>query len=66
MFCRLREAEEPIHPDDQLKMLKDAIEYEQSLPVREEDIQRIEYCLTEVIKYNTLKGTKYFILYIWQ
>jgi hypothetical protein len=44
------EAAGPIHPDDQLKILKDIVECEQSLLVREGDIQRIQYYLTEVIK----------------
>jgi hypothetical protein len=44
------EAAGPIHPDDQLKMLKDIVEYEQFVPIREADIQRIEYYLTEVSK----------------
>jgi hypothetical protein len=46
------EAAGPVHPDDQLKMLKDIVEYEQCGPVREGDIQRIHYYLTEVIKYR--------------
>jgi hypothetical protein len=52
------EAEKPIHPDAQLKMLKDVVEYEQSLLIRDEDTQRIQYYLTEVIKYNNLYRTK--------
>jgi hypothetical protein len=48
------EAVEPIHPDDQLNMLKDIVECEQGLLIREEDIRHIQYYLTEVTKYNNL------------
>lgn len=47
------EAVEPIHPDDQLNMLKDIVDYEQGLLVREEDICHMQRYLAEVTKYNT-------------
>lgn len=48
------EAAEPIHPDDQLNMLKYIVECEQGLLVREEDIHRVQYYLAEVTKYSSL------------
>jgi hypothetical protein len=48
------EAVEPIHPDDQLDMLKDIVESEQGLLVKEEDIRHIQHYLTEVTKYDNV------------
>ena len=48
------EAVHPIHPDEQLKMLKNTVEYEQQQIVRIEDIRRIQYYLTKVITINFL------------
>jgi hypothetical protein len=48
------EAVEPIHPDDQLNMLKYIVECEQGPLVREEDIRHVQYYLAEVTKYNNL------------
>jgi hypothetical protein len=48
------EAIEPIHPDDQLNMLKYIVECEQGLLTREEDIHHVQYCVAEVTKYNNL------------
>jgi hypothetical protein len=54
-YCRVLaklEAAGPIHPDDQLRVLKDIVEYEQCMLVTEGDSQRMQYNLTEVIKYR--------------
>ncbi|KAJ9576848.1 hypothetical protein L9F63_006622, partial [Diploptera punctata] len=56
------EAEQPIHPDDQLKMLKDAVEYEQQLEVRKEDIYRIEYYLTKGIRDDMIEPFPEYLL----
>jgi hypothetical protein len=46
------EAAGPIHPDDQLRVLKDIVEYELCMLATEGDSQRMQRYLTEVIKYR--------------
>jgi hypothetical protein len=44
------EAAGPIHPDDQLRVLKDIVEYELCMLATEGDIQCMQCYLTEVIR----------------
>ncbi|XP_047106954.1 dynein axonemal heavy chain 3 [Schistocerca piceifrons] len=46
----LRQAEVPVHPDEQLRILREAVEEEQQLQlVRDQDMQRINYYMTQGI-----------------
>lgn len=46
------EAAGPIHPDDQLRVLKNIVEYELRMLVTEGCSQRTQCYLTEVMKYR--------------
>lgn len=46
------EAAGPIHPDDQLRVLKDIVEYELCVLATEGDNQCMQCYLTEVIRYT--------------